>query len=300
MTIGLLLLLAQLEDAPAPGPDPARLERAAALLGPARREGALGPWRLFTDLADSPALRELASVAARLPEAYRARFGLDAEARPREAVVLFAREESYLAFAGDRQELGTKATPGHAGGGLAAAAAGAALGETRPVVVHELSHLLTQEAFARPAPPWIEEGLSEDLGWCRVDKDGRLLFGTLEVASSTRYVGDTVRRTTAGPRATVDGFAVHARAGRVPTLSALLEPGTKLFSEPGTRRDAYTEAGLLVRFLLGRDSGRAERFRVFLRAAALGAPAGLEDLAAALGTSSTELEKEYVRFLRGL
>lgn len=298
MTPGLLLVLALLESTPSPGPDAARLERAAALLRPAGREGKLGPWRLFTDVADGPLLEKLGRVAARLPEGYRARFGLDAEPVEGEALVLFSREDAYRAFAADRKDLGTAATRGHAGGGLAAALAGEAPEETRPVVVHELAHLLTQQAFARPAPPWIEEGLSEDLAWCRADADGRLLFGTLEVVASVRSAGDRIVRITAGPRATVDGFRVNARSGRVPALSALLSPGKRLFSNPETRRDAYTEAGLFVRFLLCQGPARAERFRVFLRAAALGAPAGLDDLAAALGTETRDLEKQFGRFLQ--
>ena len=77
-------------------------------------------------------------------------------------------------------------------------------------------------------------------------------------------------------------------------LSSLLE----LAAEYHVDLPSYTEAGLLVRFLLGGDPARAERFRVFLRAAALGAPAGLDDLAAAVGSDATGLEKEYWSFVR--
>lgn len=155
MTRGLFLLLALLYDAPpaTPSVDGARFERAASLLQPAGREGTLGPWRLLTDVADRPLLAYLDRVAARLPESYRARFGVDAEPRPAEALVLFA-------------------------------------------------------------------------------------------------------------------------------------------------RDAYTEAGLVVRFLLGSDPARADRFRVFLRAATLGAPAGLDELAAAVGTDAKSFEKEFWSFVR--
>ena len=164
--------------------------------------------------------------------------------------------------------------------------------------MHELAHLLTQEAFARPAPPWIAEGLSEDLAWCRADAEGRLLTGSLDAATAERRTGDRVVRVTSGSRATVKDFLERTRAGRGLPLSALLEPATRLFADALTRRDAYTEAGLLVRFLLGGDPARAERFRVFLRAATLGAPAGLDDLAAAVGTDAKSLEKEYWSFVR--
>jgi hypothetical protein len=300
VTPGFLLLLALLDEAAfaAPSVDPARLESAAALLGPSGREGTLGPWRLLTDVADRRLLAHLDRVAARLPESYRARFGLDAEPRPTEALVLFARDASYRAFTNGLADLDTLATRGHAGGGLAAALAGVTAEETRPTVVHELAHLLTQEVFALPAPPWIAEGLSEDLAWCRADAEGRLLGGSLDAATAERRTGDRVLRVTSGPRATVKEFLEHTRAGRFLPLSALLEPATRLFLDALTRRDAYTQAGLLVRFLLGGDPARANRFRVFLRAAALGAPTGLEDLAAAVGSDARDLEKEFWSFVR--
>jgi hypothetical protein len=298
MTPGLLLFLARLGDAPAPGPSPARLDRAARLLGPAGRESTLGPWRLFTDVADVPLLEQLGRVAARLPESYRARFGLDAEPRPGAALVLFARDASYREFTADTTEIRTLATRGHAGGGLAAAVAGTAPGETVPVVVHELAHLLTHEAFAHPPPPWIDEGLSEDLAWCRADAKGGLLFGTFDAVTTARPMGGGVGRTAGGPRPTVDEFRERARTGRRPALSALLAPDTRLFSDADTRRDAYTAAGLLVRFLLAGDPARAERFRVFLRAATLGAPAELDDLAAAAGADAKSFEKEFWSFVR--
>ena len=249
-------------------------------------------------MADRPLLAHLDRVAARLPESYRARFGLDAEPRPAEALVLFARDASYRAFTSDMAELEMLATRGHTGGGLAAALAGATAEETRPIVVHELAHLLTQEIFARPAPPWIDEGLSEDLAWCRADAEGRLLTGSLDAATAERRTGDRVVRVMSGPRATVKQFLERTRAGRGLPLSVLLEPATRLFADALTRRDAYTEAGLLVRFLLGGDPARANRFRVFLRAATLGAPAGLDDLASAVGADAKSFEKEYWSFVR--
>lgn len=298
MTPGLFLLVAGLEEAPAHAPSPARLERAATLLRPVGREATLGPWRLLTDVADGPLLEQLGHVAARLPESYRARFGLDAEPRAGEALVLFARDASYRAFAADTTEFKTLATLGHTGGGLAAAVAGTAPEETRPIVVHELAHLLTHEAFARPPPPWIDEGLSEDLAWCRADAEGRLLLGSFDAVTTARPLGDGIVRITVGPRATADEFRERARTGRRPALPALLAPVTRLFSDAGTRRDAYTAAGLLVRFLLAGDPARAERFRVFLRAATLGAPAGLDDLAAAVGADAKSLEKAYWSFVQ--
>ncbi len=197
-----------------------------------------------------------------------------------------------------RSDPETLDTRGHAGGGIAAALAGLTAEETRQTVVHELAHLLSQEVFAREAPPWIAEGLSEDLAWCRADAEGRLLSGTLDSVTSERKTGDRVVRVSSGSRATVKEFLERVRAGRGLPLSGVLERATRLFAHARTRRDAYTQAGLLVRFLLGGDPARTERFRVFLRAAALGAPAGLDALAAALGTDTKSLEKEFWSFVR--
>ena len=285
---------------PVPSSAASRVERATALLGPGWREEALGPWRLLTDVRDRSLVSELDRVAAFLPEEYRARFGLEADARPGETLVLFASEASYRTFTRDATDPVPPATSGHAGGGFAAAHAGAGPGDARPAAVHELVHLLTEQAFSFPAPPWINEGLSEDLAWCRADAKGRLVFDTLDGRSTALRAGDKILRTESGPRATVQSFRERSKAGRVPPLPALIAPARFLSADAGERRDAYTAAGLLVRFLLVGDRARAEKFRAFLREAALGALADLDALAFTLESDPKTLEREYWRFVRGL
>ena len=251
-------------------------------------------------MRDRSLVSELDRVAAFLPEEYRARFGLEADARPGETLVLFASEASYRTFTRDATDPVPIATSGHAGGGFAAAHAGAGPGDARPAAVHELVHLLTEQAFAFPAPPWINEGLSEDLAWCRADAKGRLVFDTFDGRSTALRAGDRILRTESGPRATIRSFRERSRSGRVSLLPALIAPDRFLSADAGERRDAYTAAGLLVRFLLAGDPARAERFRAFLRAAALGALADLDALAFTLEMDAKVLERSYWRFVRGL
>lgn len=283
----------------APALAASRVERATALLGPGWREETLGPWRLLTDVRDRSLVNELDRVAAFLPEEYRARFGLEADARPGETLVLFASEASYRTFTRDAADPVPIATSGHAGGGFASAHAGAGPGDARPAAVHELVHLLTEQAFAFPAPPWINEGLSEDLAWCRADSKGRLVFDTLDGRMTALRAGDRILRTESGPRTTVKNFRERWRSGRVPPLPALIAPARFLSADAGERRDAYTAAGLLVRFLLAGDPGRAARFRTFLREAAFGSLADLDALAFTLEMDSKTLEREYWGFVRG-
>lgn len=276
-------------------PDDARLKRVVRAMQPVGREGRLGPWRLLTDAAGAQ-LTALDAVASHLTEAYRARYALDAEAAPWQTVALFSDARQYKAFAAE-EDLLTRGVAGHAGAGLAALALSWRPLESRVVVVHELTHLLTRTALGEAPPAWIDEGLSEDLAWCRVDGKSRLELGTLDDATSAP--SDSAPRTRWGPQLTVETFAARARAGRIPALASLLSPGSRLFLESSARRDASTAAALLVRWCLA-EPGRAERFRAFLRAAALGGRTDLAALSDALGLRAEDVQKDYLSWVRSL
>jgi hypothetical protein len=237
-------------------------------------------------------------VASNLPGGYRERTGLAAEPGPDEAVAIFSNSTRFTAFAeaDGSPLLGTR---GHAGGGLAAFATGRNPLETRVLLVHELTHLLSRTALRDAAPPWLDEGLSEDLAWCRVDGAGRLQPGTLDEDDPT--AGDTtaIGRERSGPRVTVERWLSAARQGRIVPLAALLAPGSRLFLDPGTRRDASTASAMLVRWCLA-EPGRAARFRAYLKAVPHGAPGDLPGLAEALGTDAVSLQKDFLSWVKAL
>lgn len=276
-----------------PAPGPARLVKAREAMRPLGREGRVGNWRLITDVAMGQ-LAGLDEVARDLPKAWAARTGLPAPSVSGEAVVIFASDTRYRRFAGADGAPAPLASA-HARAGLAALVAGGDLFETRVLLVRELARLLTQRALGEKVPAWLDDGIALDLAWCRVDREGRLRPGTFDAQEKAPDgAGPPV---TSGPRATVDEWLEQARLGRVPPLAALLSPGSRLFTDPGTRRDAATASGLLVRWCLA-DPARAARFRDLLRAAAGGGAADASTLAAALGMSAADLQRNFFEWLK--
>ncbi|MGA7991835.1 MAG: hypothetical protein WCC53_10420, partial [Thermoanaerobaculia bacterium] len=229
--LALLPLLAALEATPPPKtPDAARLAKAFNAMRPLGREALLGPWRLVTDVAVGE-LAGLDSVARNLAEAYTARYGLAAAPGADQAVVIYSSDARYRAFAqGDGSSM--RGTRGHAGGGLAAFALGRDPLETRLFLVHELTHLLSRNVLGEKVPAWLDEGLAEDLAWCRIDADGRLEPDTLDVREEKK-AGAASAPKRSGPRVTVDAWLDRARLGRIPPLSAILAPESRLFTDPG-------------------------------------------------------------------
>lgn len=300
--LALIPLLATLTATPAPAPpaataDAARLAKARDAMRPLGRETSLGPWRLLTDAAIGE-LTGLDAVAQNLAEAYRARYGLAAGPGPGQAVVIYASDTPYRTFArSDGSPM--LAARGHAGGGLAVFALGHNQLETRLVLVHELTHLLSRSALGEKLPAWLDEGLAEDLAWCRVDAAGRLQPDTLDVREERPAPEEVGAPRESGPRAIVDDWLKRARAGRIAPLAAILAPESRLFADLAARRDATTASAMLIRWCLA-EPARSAAFREFLKAVSQGGPADANALAAALGTDAPGLQREFLQHLRDL
>jgi hypothetical protein len=256
--------------------DPVRIARARDAMRPLGREGRLGPWRLITDVAGGE-LTGLDDVAAHLPGAYSARYGLSPGSDRGQVVVIYSSDTRYRRFV-DSDGSHSLAARGHAGDGMAAFALAIKPPDRRVLLVHELTHLLSRRALGAP-PPWLDEGLALDLAWCAVDAEGRLQPDTF------------------GDRENADAWIQTARAGRLPPLAALLSPSSRLFSDPGSRHDATTASGMLVRWCL-EDPQRAANFRAFLRSAAKGGSADAPALASALGVTASALEQDFFAWSR--
>jgi hypothetical protein len=271
----------------------------------------LGPFSIATDVRDQRLLQRLAEVAAALAPAYRDRFGLTPQ--PSGRVLLFGRERAFRAWLAARHPTGAGspaggAAPadsgleGYAASGTAALHAdGRSANEVAALLVHELSHLLTETAVARSLPPWLGEGLSEELAMSRLDSRGRVVAGSLRTERTVRAGADPSRRRTLVERTVSGPGAALARlvgtpGARVP-LAELLAFDGAAFVHPAGRRERYATAGFFVRFLLA-EPDRAARFRAFLAAVAGGAPADAPALTAALGEPLPVLEDELVGWLR--
>ncbi len=295
----------------ASGPDPAALERARSHLRSAAAARQLGPYALYTDVAGERLLAELARLAAGLPESFRRRFGVAAEPGDGETVVLYADEASYRAYVEDEADPSLLDSAGRATDGLAVLYAGDRLpGELRSVLVHEIVHLLTYRALGNDLPPWLAEGLAEDLAYCRVSRTGELVLGSLDTwkASRARPVLDPrgrpamgVETRTGGPGLALDRLRSEWLAPVRSSLADLLAFSETEFMESDRRTLHYAMSGFWVRYLLadGPPPRHVEAFRSFLAAVARGEAVDAASLRDRLGASWEDLEAGWGKWLRG-
>ena len=284
----------------------AREAAAAALVPAGLATRPFGPFQVATDLRDERLVARLAEVAGALAPSWRERFGLAVE--PAGTVLLFAQERTFRDWLAEHRAGGAgapadRALEGYAVSGTAALHAGEeSPDEVAAVLVHELAHLLTREAVGRELPPWLEEGIAEELAMSRFDDEGRVVAGSLRtnrrvVPLGTAPMGRAtqIERMVSGPGAALV-MLVGTPGSRVP-LDELLAATPAAFASLAGRQERYATAGFFVRFLLAAEA-RAGRFRGFLAAAAAGGAADAPALEAALGRSLAELEREFVGWLR--
>ncbi len=275
-------------------PAPERLAEARRLRAPAAREVPLGGYLLLTDLPAAGLPPTLGAVIAALEPAYRERTGLTPVGTAAGVIVLFASEEAYRAFQAGEERLAGLPVSGHARGGLVALPAAAGEDETATVLVHELAHLLNRRAIGPALPPWLDEGLAEELAGSARDAASGLEPG----GYGGRLEGDGRRWSATG------GLAALLQAARVlendpgPLLPALLEREWTAFVRGPDAPASYTLSFLFVRFLLaGEEGALAPGFHAFLAAVAAGGPATPPALVAHLGREWPALEASLRAFV---
>jgi len=278
---------------PAP-PAPERLAEARRLLGPAVREMPLGGYLLLTDLPAADLPPALGAAVAALEPAYRERTGLTPVGAAAGVIVLFASEAAYRTFQAGEERLAGLPVSGHAHGGLVALPAAAGEDETAAVLTHELVHLLNQRAIGPALPPWLDEGLAEELAGSARDAAGRSDPG----GYGGRLERDGRRWSATGGLAALFQAARVLEADPGPLLPALLEREWTAFVRGPDAPASYALSFLFVRFLLvGEEGALAPGFRAFLAAVAAGGPATPPALAAQLGREWPALEAALRAFV---
>lgn len=275
---------------PLPGrpADLGRLARALGRLGDGALDRRAGPYRLVTDVADAALLARADRLASGLEPLFVARYGLAAVGEARETIVLFADEAAYRAEQAAERELApVAAATGHAGHGLVLLYRGGRhADEVLGTLAHELAHLLTRRAIGPALPPWLDEGIADDLGASRIDDAGNLLPDTFSRVVRSRGREVEISGGEAGLRRLMSAL----RAPDPPRVESLLERDWGSFvAAPGAEL-AYAHATCLVRFLLA-DPELGGPFRGFLARVAAGAPATSGALLGALGRSAGELDR---------
>lgn len=277
-------------------PDPERLASARALLAGGGAAGRLGPYPVYSD-ADPELIAFLGRVAAGVDAAYAARYRQAPVGDPAEAVVLFAGEAAYRSFQQGEERLAALPSGGHASRGVVALwSGGRRRDEVAATLVHELTHLANRRALGPALPPWLDEGLAEDLAAAAIgdggDLDSAALGGAIERAGSSV--------TYHGPRAALRRLAELAEAGELPPLSRLVALDWEGFVRSPRRDVHYPLAGFFVRFLLAGEGGALrEPFRGYLAAVAAGEPVEGPALLGRLGRSWDSLQWSFELWLLG-
>lgn len=285
-----------------------RLAQARALLAANHRQISLGPYTLYTDVERDKTLQALTTVATGLAATYEDRYGLVPTAGGGETVVLFTAEKAYRAYEAAVPSIAGLETGGHAVDGMALLFVGERdVDELRALLVHELTHLLTRRVLGPNPPPWLDEGLAEDLAYCQVGDEGQLQPGTLGGHSAARIwttpLGPGRQRTVrsiqvSGARAHLSALVSSWHKAERPALETLVYTPWRTLVDPRSRALLYPLSAFFVRFLLDpHEPARTVAFRAFLSALAAGQEGDPETLLARLDTTWPALEKDFGQWL---
>ncbi len=282
--------------------DPERLARARRLLGSALRKSAknaphLGPYPLLTDVAAPERIAFLDRIAGQVEVTYRERYGRTPIGAPAETVLLFENEGAYRVYQDAEGALAGAEASGHSGYGLVAIwEGGRPTREIAETLVHEIVHLENRRAIGPQLPPWLDEGIADDLAHSKIGDDGALDPSTL--GGTAFRAGGRIQYF--GAKAALRQLVEAQGEGTAPTLPDLLAMPWETFVAAGADLH-YAQASFFVRYLLGGENGAlAPGFRAFLNAVAEGGEPSAEVLEKSLGKSWPELEAGFRVWVVGL
>ena len=248
-------------------PSPDSVLRARSFMDGGGIEASCGPYLLYTDAGSKSEM--CGQVASPLDATYRDRYGLRPMGEPAEAIFWFRSRDAYEAFIADDERI----PPDKAGHALPARGYLALHSEDQPseavasTLVHELTHLINRRALGPALPPWLSEGLADDLAESRLDPSGRLVPGELggyrsESGNVIQYYGGVV--SAARLEEAVDRSSL-------PTLGRLAEMGSGEFHAAPQERLLYALSSFWIRFLLSDAPGSDPAgLRAYLEAVASG------------------------------
>lgn len=265
---------------PARAPDDQRLAAARRYLKGKERAVSAGPYALYTDCRDDQLIAYLDAVAGRLEAFYAERYGVRPVGDAAEAVVLFQSDIAYRLVQQQTERLIGLNAAGHNSEGVAVLySGGRSRLEVAGTVVHELTHFLNRRAIGPQLPPWLDEGIADDLGLSRLGPDGRIQGA--ELSGGKHRQGDQWR--IEGGLASLLRLRDAVHAGEMPAVPDLMSADWESFVRTPKIQLHYAAAAFWIRFLIEGDGGRhAPRFRAFLAAVAAGEPPTVATLRAKL------------------
>lgn len=279
-------------------PDEQRLLRARSILGTEVEPRTLGPFTLYSDVADDKLLDWLSVVARDVLRAYRERFGLDPEADAREVLVIFAEETDYRRFEAAEERIAKADSRGYTSEGLSVLFTGEHTKTSLvSVFIHELTHLLSRRVFLAEVAPWLEEGMAEDLAFSRVTAEGRIRLGTL---AGVQYQGLDERLPPSGPGAHLAALIASWAGPTRFDLPSLVAMHWEEFIQPDSRALNYAASAMLLRYFSdGGEEDLRQGFLLYVAAVSEAQLPATVSLWKTLGASPGEVEEGFFRFVQG-
>lgn len=278
-------------------PAPQRVRRARALMEEGGVETPCGQYILYTDVRDSSMSGDCGRLASHLEEVYLERFSLIPVGEPAEAIFLFGSKDAYRGFISDDEAIPAERN-GHASpsrGYVALFTEDLPREAVTATLMHELTHLINRRALGPALPPWLDEGLADDLAESRLDDSGRLVAGELggySLASETviQHFGGIV-----SARSLIEALDSTG----LPSLDELVQMGSDEFHESPQATLLYALSSFWVRFLLGEAPGSDPAgFRAYLAAVASGEIITPDLLVQHVGGDWSELEAGFQTWVR--
>ncbi len=276
---------------PARAPDEEGLAAARKYLRGRERLLTLGPYNLYTDIPDDRLIARLDAVAGNLETVYAERYGLRPAGDAAEAVVMFQSDIAYRLVQQRTERLAGLNAAGHNAEGLAVLySGGRSRAAVTATVIHELVHFLNRRAIGPHLPPWIDEGIADDLALARVGDDGRI--HPRELSGARQQRGNHWR--VGGALASLLHLRDAATAGEMPAVPDLMSVEWESFVRTPKIQLHYAAASFWIRYLLEGEGGRhAPGLRAFLAAVAAGEPPAAETLEKHLAEDWTTLDSGF-------
>lgn len=292
------------EEPEAPGPLPGRspkaaeLDAARQLLGEQATQRTFGAYTAYTDSRDAALLDSLDNLARRLEPVYVERYGRSPVGSAEAVVVLYRREEDYRQLRDQLRELAGLPASGHHSRGLIALYVGdrtpQGVGST---LVHELVHTLNRRALGPALPPWLDEGMADDLASSRITSDGRFVVDELngQVRPEDGHV------VISGALGALLDLRRAQRAGRLPPVAKVMALDWQRFVRSTDIGLHYDVSAFWVRYLMqGQSARHREGFKRFLDGIAAGESVQPDALLVQLGTDIRLLEAGFRSWLEFL
>lgn len=279
-------------------PEAEWLEAARQYLRGQERVFLLGDYTLFTDVPDDELIAYLGAAADQLDAVYAERYGREPLGLPAEGVVLYQSDIAYRLLQQRSERIAGLAAAGHNAKGLAVLYSG---GRTREevasTVVHELVHFINRRAIGPQLPPWLDEGIADNLAHSRIDEAGRIYPS--ELGGHRLKRGE--ERRFEGAYSSLFQLRQAMTDGSLPALPELMSTDWDDFVRTPSAQLHYAAASFWIRYLLDAEGGRhAAAFQAFLDAVAEGEPPTTDALGRHLGEDWSVLNARFRAWIEHL